>query len=109
MTKVEAGGEDEKSVYARRPWLEHYDYWVRPHMNYPHRPLHEILRVTAAEVPDHTATAFLGAHLTYGQIKVQADKFAAALVRLGIKQGDRVGVMLPNCPQYIVATFAVLR
>ncbi|MCA1556915.1 MAG: long-chain fatty acid--CoA ligase [Acidobacteria bacterium] len=109
MTKVKEVEEGGKSVYAQRPWLKHYDYWVRPHMNYPRRPLHEILRVTAGEVPDRPATAFLGAHLTYGQIKEQAARFATALVHLGIRQGDRVGIMLPNCPQYVVATFAILR
>ena len=98
-----------ESPYAARPWLNHYDYWVRPHMNYPRRPLHEILRITAVEVPDRPATAFLGAHLTFGQIKEQTDKFATALARLGIRRKDRVGIMLPNCPQYIVAAFAVLR
>ncbi|HEX8176218.1 MAG TPA: long-chain fatty acid--CoA ligase [Pyrinomonadaceae bacterium] len=109
MTKVKVAEETEGSIYASRPWLNHYDYWVQPHMNYPRRPLHEILRVTAAEVPDKPATAFLGAQLTYGQIKEQAYRFATALLRLGIKQGDRVGIMLPNCPQYVVATFAILR
>jgi long-chain acyl-CoA synthetase len=109
MSRVKVVGEGEGSVYARRPWLEHYDYWVRRHMNYPRRPLHEILSMTAGEVPDRPATAFLGAHLTYAQIKEQAAKLATALVRLGIRQGDRVGLMLPNCPQYLIATFAVLR
>ncbi|MBD0325747.1 MAG: long-chain fatty acid--CoA ligase [Pyrinomonadaceae bacterium] len=109
MSEVKAVEEDEKAVYAGRPWLSHYDYWVRPHLNYPRRPLHEILRMTAVEVPDRNATAFLGAHLTYGQIKEQADKLATAFARLGIRQGDRVGLMLPNCPQYVVATFAALR
>ncbi len=109
MTKVKEVGESTESPYARRPWLKHYDYWVRENLNYPRRPLHEILRLTAVEVPDATATAFLGAHLTYGEIKKQADKFATALARLGIRQGDRVGVMLPNCPQYVVVTFAILR
>jgi long-chain acyl-CoA synthetase len=99
----------ENSPYAARPWLAHYDYWVRPHMNYPRRPLHEILRITAAEVPDKIATAFQGAHLTFAQIKEQSDKFATALRRLGIEQGDRVGIMLPNCPQYLIAAFAILR
>ncbi|MBD0369683.1 MAG: long-chain fatty acid--CoA ligase [Pyrinomonadaceae bacterium] len=109
MTTVKVAEEGEKSVYARRPWLNHYDYWVKPHMNYPRRPLHEILRLTAAEVPDRPATAFLGAHLTYGQIKEQAARLGTALARLGVRQGDRVGIMLPNCPQYVVATFAILR
>ena len=67
------------SPYAARPWLQHYDYWVRPHMNYPRRPLYEILRTTAAQVPDRPATAFLGAHLTFAEIKKQTDAFAQAI------------------------------
>jgi long-chain acyl-CoA synthetase len=89
--------------------LAHYDYWVRERMNYPRRPLHEILRMTAVEVPDRPATAFLGAQLTFGELKSQSDKLAAALAGLGVRQGDRVGIMLPNCPQYVIAAFAVLR
>ena len=109
MSKAQPTLSVTESVYASRPWLNHYNYWVPAHMNYPRRPLHEILRLAASEVPDHPATAFLGAHLTYSQIKEQADKFATALARLGIAQGQRVGIMLPNCPQYLVATFAILR
>ncbi|HEY0407619.1 MAG TPA: long-chain fatty acid--CoA ligase [Pyrinomonadaceae bacterium] len=109
MTKAGTEREEIGSPYAARPWLNSYDYWVREHMNYPRRPLHEILRITAAEVPDRPATAFLGAHLTFGQIKQQSDKFATALARLGIRQQDRVGLMLPNCPQYMIAAFAILR
>jgi long-chain acyl-CoA synthetase len=109
MTKVKVAEDSEGSAYAARPWLNHYDYWVRPHLNYPRRPLHEILRITAAEVPDHPATAFLGAYLTYSQVKEQAARLATALLILGVRQGDRVGIMLPNCPQYVVATFAILR
>ena len=78
-------------------------------MNYPRRPLYEILRLASAEVPDRPATAFLGAHLTFAELKQQADRLAMALLQLGIKQNDRVGIMLPNCPQYLIATFAVLR
>ncbi|MCA1617726.1 MAG: long-chain fatty acid--CoA ligase [Acidobacteria bacterium] len=105
----ETGGEAGGSPYAARPWLEHYDYWVRAHMNYPRRPLHEILRLTAVEVPDRPATAFLGAHMTFAEIKEQSDRLATALVALGVRQSDRVGIMLPNCPQYVVAAFAALR
>lgn len=97
------------SPYSARPWLNHYNYWIPAHTNYPRRPLHEILRITACEVPDRPATAFLGKHLTFAELKEQADKFATALHRLGIKQGDRVGIMLPNCPQYLVAAFAAFR
>ena len=108
MSKVKSSLVPE-SVYAARPWLNHYNFWVPAHMNYPRRPLHEILRIVAAEVPNKPATAFLGKHLTFREIKEQSDKLATALARLGIKQGDRVGIMLPNCPQYLISTFALFR
>ncbi len=93
----------------KRPWIDHYDYWVQPHMNYPRRPLGDILRLTAADVPDRPATAFLGAQLTWAEIKERSDRLATALARLGISKGDRAGIMLPNCPQYLIAAFAILR
>lgn len=99
----------DSSPYAARPWKAHYDYWVQPHMNYPRRPLGEILRLTAADVPDRPATAFLGAHLTWAEIRKLSDRLATALARSGISKGDRVGIMLPNCPQYVIAAFAILR
>jgi long-chain acyl-CoA synthetase len=97
------------SPYLSRPWLKHYDYWVRPHMSYPTRPLYEILSTTAVEMPDGHATQFLGAALTYREIKQRTDRLAKALLRLGVQKGNRVGIMLPNCPQYIIAAFAILR
>jgi long-chain acyl-CoA synthetase len=92
-----------------RPWLSHYDYWVPPSLTYPQRPLCDILDTSAIDVADRPATAFLGAELTFREIKAQSDAFAAVLLGLGVAKGDRVGVMLPNCPQYIVTAFAVLR
>ena len=97
------------SPYASRPWLKHYDYWIRPHMTYPTRPLYEILSTTAAEMADGHATQFLGAALTYRDLKVRTDRLASALRRLGVRKGDRVAIMLPNCPQYILSAFAILR
>jgi long-chain acyl-CoA synthetase len=93
----------------RRPWLEHYDYWVPAHTNYPRRPLYEILRRAAAEGRDLPAMTLLGADLTFGELKDRADQLATALATRGISKGDRVGIMLPNCPQYPIAVFAVLR
>jgi long-chain acyl-CoA synthetase len=98
-----------ESPSAARPWLRHYDYWVRPHMSYPGRPLGDILALTAVHRPDKAATHFLGAELTFLDLKQRSDALAAALARLGIVKGDRVGIMLPNCPQYIIAAFAILR
>jgi long-chain acyl-CoA synthetase len=92
-----------------RPWLDHYDYWVPQHTNYPRRPLYEILRRAAAEGGDLPALTFLGRDLTFTEVKQRADQLATALAAGGIAKGDRVGIMLPNCPQYVFAVFAVLR
>ena len=95
--------------YSDRPWLRHYDYWVPPHLNYPERPLHEILDTTVVDMPDRPATSFFGATLTFEEIKDRSDRLATALDAYGITKGDRVGIMLPNCPQYVIAAFAILR
>jgi long-chain acyl-CoA synthetase len=97
------------SPYAARPWLKHYDYWVPPHATYPGKPLTDILAATAVELPDRAATSFFGAELTFMDLKRRSDGFAAALDNLGIVKSDRVGVMLPNCPQYIIAAFGILK
>src|SRR5262249_46159753 len=97
------------SHYADRPWLRHYDYWVPEHLNYPDRPLHEILDTTVVDVPDRPAPSFFGATLTFEDIKDRSDRLATALDQYGITKGDRVGIMLPNCPQYVMAAFAILR
>jgi len=111
MTKAAHGvaAAHTSSPYAARPWLKHYDYWVRPHMTYPERSLYEILASTTVDTPDAPATSFLGAALTFHEIKRRTDILAASLARFGIAKGDRVGIMLPNCPQYVIATFAILR
>jgi len=89
--------------------MKHYDYWVRPHLPYPGRPLHDILSITAIDKPDRAATQFMGAQLTFLDLKQRSDALATSLARIGVAKGDRIGIMLPNCPQYIVAAFAVLR
>ena len=79
-------------------------------MTYPARPLYEILSTTAVEMPEAPATAFLGATLTFARDQDSAPiGWPRRSLRLGMVKGDRVGIMLPNCPQYIIATFATLR
>ena len=99
----------QKAEARKRPWLDHYDYWVPQHTNYPRRPLYEVLRRAAAEGGELVALSFLGNDLTFAQVKELADRLATSLNRLGIVKGDRVGIMLPNCPQYVMSVFAVLR
>src|SRR5689334_9113798 len=97
------------STYAAKPWLKHYDFWVPAELNLPRQPLYQILQIASASFRDKSATAFLGAFLTFGEVKAQTDRLATSLSRLGVTKGDRVGIMLPNCPQYLIAFFAVVR
>ena len=101
--------QDTQSAYALKPWLRHYDYWVPAEASFPRQPINYALNLSAIHYADCAATAFLGAELTFRELKMQADKLATALARLGIVKGDRVGIMLPNCPQYIISFFAITR
>jgi long-chain acyl-CoA synthetase len=101
--------QETASAYVEKRWLRHYDYWVPESSNFPRRSVYHILNLAATYFHDRPATAFLHAQLTFGELKQQADKLAAALAALGISKGDRVGVMLPNCPQYVISLFAITR
>jgi len=98
-----------ESDRAARPWLAFYEVGVPESLSYPSVTLDALLRATAATYPHHISTSFLGADLTYEQIDTLVDRFASGLERLGIQHGDRVALMLPNCPQYIISHFATLR
>ncbi len=84
-------------------WLRHYDEGV-PHslQPYPQTTLFHIVRETARERPDHPALYFKGATMTYGELERSSDRFASALVHLGVKKGDRVALLLPNTPQLVL-------
>jgi long-chain acyl-CoA synthetase len=76
-------------------------------MEYPEKTLPDLLRETAAKYSEKTATVFFGGQLAYAELKRQVDALAASLAGLGVKKGDRVAVMLPNCPQAIISAYAV--
>ncbi|MFN0085975.1 MAG: long-chain-fatty-acid--CoA ligase [Blastocatellia bacterium] len=101
--------EYDNSAYAAKPWLKHYDYWVPAEFNAPNQPLYQILQIASAAYREKPAVAFMGAKLNFGEYKTQVDRLSTALAALGIAKGDRVGIMLPNCPQYIIGFFAIVR
>ena len=89
-----------------KPWLRHYDADVRPSIApYPDKTLIDYLDQLAAEHPSNAALLFKGATMTYGQLDTLSTSFAAALADLGVRKGDRVALVLPNCPQFLVAEF----
>ena len=92
-----------------RRWLTFYDAAVPPHLDYPRIPLYQLLDDSAAQRPDQVCARFFGRPFTYRQLKAETDRLAAGLRRLGVRPGDRVGVLLPNCPQFIVAYYGILK
>lgn len=88
-------------------WRENYSEGVPRQLEYPDIPVHGLLERAAAEYPEHTATLFMGARLTYRQVLDKARRLATALKGLGVGKGDRVAVMLPNCPQMVIAYYGI--
>ncbi len=96
------GGEMEKI------WLRHYDYFVPESIRYPRIPLYQLLEMTCVKYDENVATVFFDNKMTYGQLRDQVRRFATALRGMGIKKGDRVALMLPNSPQFIISYYGVL-
>jgi long-chain acyl-CoA synthetase len=92
------------SVPAKAPWLANYDAGVPATLApYPDRTLLDYIGDHARDTPGAAAVLFKGARLTYGDLARLSDAFAAALYALGVRRGDRVGLLLPNCPQFLIA------
>jgi long-chain acyl-CoA synthetase len=91
-----------------RPWLRAYPKEVQPSYTYPKQNLARFLLETAATYPTHPALTFLGKRMTYRELLDSAFRFAGALRRIGIRRGDRVAIMLPNCPQTVIAYYGTL-
>jgi long-chain acyl-CoA synthetase len=100
-----------------KPWLKYYDKGVPASIDYPELGLDRLLADAAAKHPEHTATIFgamvgarlMDAKLTYRQLGEAVNRFAAGLQKMGVKKGDRVAIMLPNCPQFIIAAYGTWR
>lgn len=101
-----------------KPWLAFYEKDVPYSIDYPKIPLHQTLEDSARRYPDQTALKLvlrylgpvtLGATLSYRQLLDQVNRFAAALTALGVRKGDRVALMLPNLPQFVIAFYGALK
>ena len=93
-----------------RPWLAHYDSDV-PHSlhPYPDTTLVHLLDELADQHGDRTALLFKGGSMSYRQLQTASTAFAAALTALGVRTGDRVALLLPNCPQFMICEFGIWR
>ena len=92
-----------------RPWIAHYDKGVPASIDYPKEPLFHLLEKSARKYPDRACTIFKGAVISYKEMNEQTDRIAAALADMGVKKGDRVGIFMPNTPQFVIAYFGILK
>jgi long-chain acyl-CoA synthetase len=101
-----------------KPWLVHYEQEVPHTIDYPKIPLYQTLEDSARKYPGQTAIKLvlrymgpltMGATLTYRQLLDQVNRFAAGLAALGVKKGDRVALMLPNLPQFVISFYGALK
>ncbi|CCF84820.1 long-chain-fatty-acid--CoA ligase [Nitrolancea hollandica] len=100
---------ETSNTLADRRWFQWYEPGVPHTITVPDQPLHDFLRTATARVPARPAIRFEGRALSYQEVGDAATRFASALVALGLHQGDRVALLLPNCPQFVIAYYGGLR
>lgn len=97
-----------------KPWLKNYEKGVRASIEYPPVPMHHFLENAVAQYPNNPVTIFgngskLDAKFTYRELNEHVNRLANALTAMGVKKGDRVALYLPNCPQYVIGYYAILK
>jgi len=105
-------------TYADRPWTKMYDQGVPQTLDYPQAPLHDFLRKSAQRVPNSPALITnvalpifgrVSKSMTYRELDEASDALAVALVEKGLKRGDRVAIVMPNCTAFAISFYAVLK
>lgn len=90
----------------------HHKFWPRrlPHaITLPATSLWDNLAISARRYPDKAALVFFGSTISYRQLMEGAERLAARLAQLGVQRGNRVVLCMQNCPQLVMAHFAILR
>jgi long-chain acyl-CoA synthetase len=94
---------------APAPWLADYPAGIEWQLDVAPAPLQILLDEAVARFPEHRCIEFLGKGWTYQQIGQLVERAAAGFQRLGVERGTRVGLLLPNCPYFVICYFAVLK
>ena len=93
-----------------RPWFASYPPDVPKTLApYPEKSVFSILDDAARRFPERPALAWFGKHTSYRDLMQEVERFSAVLAALGVGKGDRVGLLLPNCPQYVIGFYATVR
>jgi fatty-acyl-CoA synthase len=104
-----ADGEQDREL--DRIWSEAWPPSVPRELRYPHgrKPVTEYLRNWARIHPDKPAIIFYGRIVTFAELDLLSDRFARLLIDHGVRKGDRVAVLLQNCPQFSIAFYGILK
>ena len=100
------GGDRMK---LEKPWYRQYPETLSPDMEFPVKTMPEILKETVDQIPENIAIKFYTKEIRYKELWSLSTMFAASLQQSGVTKGDRVAIMLPNCPQYIISYYGILR
>ncbi|MDR7543754.1 MAG: long-chain fatty acid--CoA ligase [Armatimonadota bacterium] len=97
--------------HYERPWHRFYEPNVPRTLEFPSHPIYGFLDRSARKFPRHLAVIQVGPNfdrrLSYAQLDDLTDRFATSLLRRGLRPGERVAVILPNCPQFVIAAFGI--
>jgi long-chain acyl-CoA synthetase len=94
---------------STRPWLRWYSPGVADEITVPEFPLIQLLYNAVRDFPRRRALTFLGRSISYRELGREVEALAGGLADLGVAKGDRVALVMPNCPQNVISFFAVLR
>jgi len=100
---------EREKLRIERPWLQHYEAGVPYTIGLPQVPLHQLLRSAVRRFPRHIALRFQGSRMTYRRLNHEVNRFANALLSLGIGKGARVVLLLPNIPQTVIGFYGTLK
>lgn len=95
--------------YQKKPWLKFYDPRISETVSIEYDSLFDLLKQAANIHNERPALTFYGRSWSYKETKMISEWFAASLYRIGLKKGERLAIMLPNCPHYIFSLFAGFR
>ena len=100
---------DHWSPLSHRPWLSAYADGVPAEIDPVDQTLVDLLSASVSRYPKEVALEFFGRQTTYAELGERVERVANGLRKQGVVAGDRVALVLPNCPQHVVAFYAVLR
>jgi len=92
-----------------KAWLKFWPQGVPKHIEYPEVPLFNFLKETSEKYPNNTAIVYYDKEITYKELNLFSEIFAAALSDLGVKKGDKVALFLPNVPQFVISYFGAIK